>query len=141
MHGINILAQSSWFFTEKILDHLDPYILLIHEDSTEVGHKLILRFQNGFGIEIIQAFFFANTPPVFKVLVLRFLGARIDDSIRVQYTPSAKGNWVHDLEEIISLCRQVACLPPGPRPESGAGGGGLEAIMGRAETCALTQEA
>jgi hypothetical protein len=141
MHGINILAQSSWPFTEKILDHLDPHILLIHEDSTEVGHKLRLRFQNGFGIEIMQAFFFANTPPVFKVLVLRFLGARIDDSIRVRYTPSATGNWVHNLEEIISLCRQVACLPPGPLPESGAVGGALKRLWERAETFVLSQEA
>jgi len=140
MHHMIIVAQSSWSCTENILDHLDPYILLIHEDSTEVGHKLILRFQNGFGIEIIQAFFFA-IPPIFKVSVLRFLGPRIDDSIRVQYTPSAKGNWVHDLEGIISLCRQVACLPPGTVPESGAAGGGLEANMGRAETFVLSQEA
>jgi hypothetical protein len=141
VHLINIIAQSSWFFTENLLDQLDPYILLIHEDSTDVGHKLILRFQNGFGIEIIQPFFFTKTPPVFKVLVLRFLGARIDDSIRVQYSSSAKGNWVHNLAEIISLCRQVACLQPGPLPKSRAVVRGLEVIMGRAETFVLPQKA
>lgn len=112
MHLVNRLAQFSWLNTDIFLNQLDPYVLLIHEDLIDIGHKVTLRFQNGFGIEIIQPFSFNNTPPLFKVLVLRFLGAQMDDSIRVKYSPSPKGNWVDNLEEIFSLCQQVACLKP-----------------------------
>jgi len=111
MSLINNAQQNSWFFSGKFLDHLDPHIILIYGNPMEAEHKLIIRFQNGFGVEILQSFFCRERPPLFKVLVLQFLGPRMKDFKPVEYIPIPKMNWGNNYEEIIHLCHRVAHLP------------------------------
>ncbi len=108
MRPLEIMEQNSWFFSGRFLDHLDPHILLIHEEPTEAVHKLILRFQNGFGIEILYSFLGEEKPLFFKVSVLKFLGPRIKDFKPVQYIPIPPANRVS--KEIMHVCQQVARL-------------------------------
>jgi hypothetical protein len=101
------VKQTSWFFSEKFLDRLDPHILIIHEEPTKTEHKLTLRFQNGFGIEILQSFL-RGEPPVFELLVVKFLGARMKDFEPIR---CLEADWFNSPEEIIHLCQQVAGQP------------------------------
>jgi hypothetical protein len=107
------LKQSSWFFSEAFLEPLDPHILLIHQEERGTGYKIILRFQNGFGVEIRPPFSAGGKVPVFKVkvLVLHFLGSRMKDCKRLPYPAMRKMNWANNDGKLIQFCQQVASLP------------------------------
>ena len=111
MSLINNAQQNSWFFSGKFLDQLDPHIVLIHGNPMEAEHKLILRFQNGFGVEILQSFFCRERPPLFKVLVLQFIGPRMKDFKMLEYFYIQTINWGNEYEKVILLCQRVAQLP------------------------------
>ena len=109
-HGEN-MKQSSWFFSEEFLEPLDPHILLIHKEERGAGHKIILRFHNGFGIEIRPPSSTGGKVPFFKVLILEFLGSRMKDCKRLPYPTMSKMNWANNDEKLIQFCQQVASLP------------------------------
>ncbi len=104
------LKESPWFFSEELLQSLASHILLINQEERETGHKIILRFQNGFGVEILPPSSAVGKVPFFKVLVLEFLGSRIKDCKRL-YHAMPKINWADNNEKLIQFCQQVACLP------------------------------
>ena len=103
--------RNAWFFSRKFLDHLKPHILLIHEEANSSEHKLVLRFQNGFGAEILQLVLDGKKPSFFKVQALEFSGAKLKDAHLVQSVALPEGGWINDREKIIRLCQHVARLP------------------------------
>jgi hypothetical protein len=111
MSLIDNAPQNSWFFSGKFLDHLEPHIILIHGNPMEAEHKLILRFQNGFGVEILQSFCCRERTPLFKVLVLQFIGPRLKDFKTLEYFSIPTINWGNEYEKVIFLCQRVAHLP------------------------------
>ena len=105
------LKQSSWFFSEKFLEPLGPHILLIHKEARGPGHKIILRFQNGFGVEIRPPSPIGGEVPFFKVSVLEFLGSKMKDCQRLPYPAMPKMNWANNDERLILFCQLVASQP------------------------------
>jgi hypothetical protein len=105
------MKQSSWFFSEEFLEPLDPHILLIHQEERGTGHKIILRFHNGFGIEIWPPPSTGGKVPFFKVSALEFLGSRMKDCKRLPYSAMLRMNWANNDEKLIQFCEQVASLP------------------------------
>ena len=103
--------QSSWFFSEEFLEPIDPHILLIHKEARGTGHKIILRFQNGLGVEIRPPSPTGGEVPFLKVLVLEFVGSRMKDCKRLPYPAMPKMNWANNDEKLIQFCQQVASLP------------------------------
>ncbi len=97
-------------FLKELLSHTDPHILMIRGEAGRRGKKLIIRFQNGLGVEILRRCL-SGEPRLFVVTVLRFLGTRIKEYQPAQYVPIPEVNWLHRPEEIIDLCHRVACLP------------------------------
>ena len=115
MSLIDNAQQNSWFFSGKFLDHLDPHIILIHGTPMEAEHKLILRFQNGFGVEILQSFFCRERPPLFKVLVLQFIGPRMKDfkTFRIFIQSNNKlGQWIWESNSPLPPCGPPAWRGP-----------------------------
>lgn len=105
-----IIGLNGMGFLKEILSHTDPHILMIRGEANRLGKKLIIRFQNGLGVEILNRCL-PGDPPLFVVMVIRFLGTRIQQYQPAQYVPIPEVNWLHRTEEIMGLCRQVACLP------------------------------
>jgi len=105
-----LIGLNGMGFFKELLSHTDPHILMIRGEARGPGKKLIIRFQNGLGVEILNRCL-PGEPPLFVVTVIRFLGTRIKDYQPAQYVPIPEVNWLHHPEEIMDLCRQVACLP------------------------------
>ncbi len=107
----NKVHRSFGFLSERFLDHLDPYILLIHAEPAEVEHKLVFRFQNGFGVEILHPLLMGDKSSFFRVMVLKFMGSSMQDFKPVEYLPVPKVNWVDSQEDLMQVCQQVAQQP------------------------------
>jgi hypothetical protein len=105
------LKQSSCLFSEEFLESLVPHILLIHKKARRTGHKFILRFQNGFGVEIRPPSSNGGAVPSFKISALEFLGSRMQDCKSLPYPAAPKINWANKDEKLILFCQQVASLP------------------------------
>jgi hypothetical protein len=95
----------------EFLEPLDPHILLIQKEARATGHKIILRFQNGFGVEIRPPSSGGGEVPFFKVSALEFLGSRMKDCKSFPYPALPKMNWANNDEKLILFCQQVASLP------------------------------
>ena len=97
--------------SEEFLEHIYPYIVVMHEECNREEDILIIRFQNGFGVKILQLVIEEKPPSLFVVMVLRFHGARIKDYKLAQYSSIPEVNWLDGQEDILELCRQVSSLP------------------------------
>lgn len=95
----------------EFLEHIYPYIVVMHEECNQEGDILIIRFQNGFGVKILRLALEAKTPSFFVLMVLKFHGARIKDYKLAQYSSIPEVNWLDGQEDILELCRQVSSLP------------------------------
>jgi hypothetical protein len=95
----------------EFLEHIYPYIVVMHEECNQEGDILIIRFQNGFGVKILRLALEAKNPSFFVLMVLKFHGARIKDYKLAQYSSIPEVNWLDGQEEITELCQKVSCLP------------------------------
>jgi hypothetical protein len=105
--GFNLMLTSKEF-----LEHIIPYTVVMHEECSQEGDILIIRFQNGFGVKILRLALEAKNPSFFVVMVLKFHGSRIKDYKLAQYSCIPEVNWLDGHEEITELCQKVSCLPP-----------------------------
>jgi hypothetical protein len=97
------------------LEQIDPYIVVMHEESSQEGDILIIRFHNGFGVKILRLALEAKTSSFFVVMVLKFHGARIKDFKLAQYISIPEVNWLDKHEDIAELCQKVSDLPANRR--------------------------
>ena len=111
MESQAMMNEVSWYSSREFIDHLDPHIVVIHADASIEGDILIIRFANGFGVKILKPEIDLDTPAIYVVIVLSFLGSRIKEYKLAQYTSIPEVNWLTDPEDIIQLCRQVSGLP------------------------------
>lgn len=98
--------------SKDFLDHIIPYTVVMHEECSQEGDTLIIRFQNGFGVKIMRLELANQTPSFFVVMVLKFHGARIQDYKLAQYVAIPEVNWLDKHEDIARLCLKVSFLPP-----------------------------
>jgi hypothetical protein len=98
--------------SQEFVEHLDPYIVLMHEECSQEEDTLIIRFHNGFGVKILTFPLKGRNPSLFIVMVLKFHGAKIKDYQLAQYSSISELNWLDGPEELIKLCQKVLCLSP-----------------------------
>jgi hypothetical protein len=111
MESLSIIEKISWYYAKEFVEQIDPYIVMIHEDSSNEGDVFIMRFTNGFGVKILQLRLEAAPPSLFVAMVLRFQGARMQDYKLAQYSSIPEVNWLNGYEDIAVICRKVATLP------------------------------
>jgi len=92
----------------ELVKHSEPQFNMIKEEVKPQRNRLLVRFTNGFGLEILQ--FLDEEPPRFVVMVLRFLGPGTDDYKPAQYIPIPEAHWLRRPEEILALGHLVAGL-------------------------------
>jgi hypothetical protein len=92
----------------ELMKHNEPQFHLIKEEVKPQRNRLLIRFANGFGLEILQ--FLDEDPPRFVVMVLRFLGPETDNYKPAQYIPIPEVQWLRQPEEILALGHLVASL-------------------------------
>jgi len=92
----------------ELIKHIGPQFHMIKEEVKPQRNRLLVRFTNGFGLEILQ--FLDEEPPRFVVMVLRFLGPGTDDYKPAQYIPIPEAHWLRRPEEILALGHLVAGL-------------------------------
>jgi hypothetical protein len=92
----------------ELVKHSEPQLHMIKEEVKPRRNRLLVRFANGFGLEILQ--FLDEEPPRFVVMVLRFLGPGTDDYKPAQYIPIPEAHWLRRPEEILALGHRVAGL-------------------------------
>jgi len=96
--------------SKEFLDHIVPYTVVMHEECSQEGDILIIRFQNGFGVKILRLALEEQNPSFFIVMVLKFHGARIKDYKLAQYIPIPEVNWLNEHDDITKICQKVSCL-------------------------------
>ena len=101
------------------LGQIDPYIVVMHEESSQEGEVLIIRFHNGFGVKILRLAVEAKASSFFVVMVVKFHGARIKDYNLAQYISIPEVNWLDKHEDIAELCQRVSDLPRNHRSRVG----------------------
>jgi hypothetical protein len=92
----------------ELVKHIEPQFHMIKEEVKPQRDRLLVRFPNGFGLELLQ--FLDEEPPRFVVMVLRFLGPETDDYTPAQYIPIPEAHWLRRPEEILALGHLVASL-------------------------------
>jgi hypothetical protein len=100
--------------SSEFVEHINPYVVIMHEEPSQEGNILIIRFQNGFGVKIMRLALEAKNPSFFVVMVLKFHGPKIKDFKLAQYSAVPEVNWLNGQEEITDLCQKVSCLPSNP---------------------------
>jgi hypothetical protein len=95
---------------DELLRSLAHRITLVHILTVREKPRLILRFDNGYGVSLLLEAVEENGE-VFEMQVLKFHGAGIKDHKLAQYTRIPEFNR-DNFEEIAGLCRQVSLLPP-----------------------------
>ena len=101
--------------SSELIEQIDPYIVIMHEECSQEGDILIIRFQNGFGVKILRLALESKPPSFFVVMVLKFQGPKIKDFKLAQYSSVPEVNWLDGQEEIARLCQEVSCLPLNPK--------------------------
>ena len=99
----------------EFLEHIGPYVVIMHKERNKEGDILIIRFQNGFGVKIMRLAVEVNNPFFFVVMVLKFHGPRIKYYKFAQYSSVPEVHWLDGHEEITKLCQKVSGLPPNHR--------------------------
>ena len=92
----------------ELVKHIEPQSHMIKAEVKPQRNRLLVRFTNGFGLEILQ--FLDEEPPRFVVMVLRFLGPGTADYKPAQYIPIPEAHWLRRPEEILALGHMVAGL-------------------------------
>jgi hypothetical protein len=97
--------------SKDFMAHIDPHIVIIHEDAGTDRDTCIIRFTNGFGVKILKPMLDVDNPSLFVVMVLKFHGSRIRDYQLAQYTYIPEVNWLEGHADVLELCREVSGLP------------------------------
>jgi hypothetical protein len=94
---------------DEFFQALGTQIALIHLRQLVDKNRLIVRFDNGYGVSLLPMAL-EEDDEVFEMVVIRFFGPRIHDYKVVQYAPVPEFNR-DNFDRIINLCRQVSLLP------------------------------
>jgi hypothetical protein len=73
--------------------------------STTMGHQVIIRFKNQYGVKIYQNFLHKS---LYSVAVLRFFGRHLENYCLVKNSPISEVNWYLKSSEVLSICETVA---------------------------------
>jgi hypothetical protein len=95
-------------FGELIRD-IEPQFHMMQGEVKTQTNRILVRFTNGFGLEILE--FLAEEPALFVVMVLSFLSPGSDGHKLAQYIPIPEVQWLRCPEEVLALGHLVANLP------------------------------
>jgi hypothetical protein len=97
-----VLAPSRCFFRG-----LDDRIVSIHSRQLLAGSQIIVRFQNGYGANILHD---RLEKGLSEIAFLKFFGAGVNDFDFIHDGPVPDLSWCFKPAEIYSLCEAIARL-------------------------------
>lgn len=97
---------STWPVLDFLLKPLKESITCLRVTRAMDGHKAIIRFQNGYGLEIFKYL----EDDFFEMVVIKFPGENIEEYEFANNTPAAHFNLGYSEEDIAQMCVQVSKL-------------------------------
>jgi len=109
MKSVTHSRSACFWHRPELFQALAAQVVLIHFRQAWGENRLIIRFENGYGVTILPVSREGNDE-VFEMLVLRFNGAGMNDHKVMQYAPIPELNR-GNFDEIMDLCKQVSLFP------------------------------
>ena len=108
---------------ERFLAPLSPAIASghrrPHQEGSQGGSQVIVRFQNGYGAMISE---YCRPAGIYEIAPLRFHGPGPDDHELYFRSHVPDLTWCSESDEMVKVCEQIARLrPPEPRSRTAAG--------------------
>jgi hypothetical protein len=98
------LWPSSWPDLSHLLTSLDKRITCLQINQGADGHKAIIRFRNGYGLEIFKYF----DGDSFEMVVIRFTGEGIEEHEFASQTAISRFSLGYSEEDIFKSCSEVS---------------------------------
>ena len=100
------LWPSSWPNLSHLLTSLDSSIICLQISQGDDGHKAIIRFRNGYGLEIFKYL----DGDSFEMVVIRFTGEGIEEYVFASQTAISRFSLGYTEEDIFKTCSTVSEL-------------------------------
>jgi hypothetical protein len=100
------LWPSSWPNLSHLLASLDKSLARLQINQVADGHKAIIRFKNGYGLEIFKSF----DGDFFEMVVIRFAGEDIDRYEFASPAAISRFSLGFTAEDIRRTCSEVSRL-------------------------------
>jgi hypothetical protein len=104
--GVTQVWPSSWPNLSRLLASLDKSIASLQVNQVADGHKAIIRFRNGYGLEIFKYL----DGDFFEMVVIKFTGAGIDTYEFASHPAISRLSLGYTEEDIVGMCTQVSGL-------------------------------
>ena len=97
----------NWPALETLFGPLTDRLVSVHSRALLIGEQIILRFENGYGANILTN---RLKEGLSELAVVKFFGPGIDEFNVVQDGPAPDLAWCYTLEEIFRLCDRISQL-------------------------------
>ena len=97
---------SSWPNLSRLLNSLDKNITCLQINRAEDGHKALIRFKNGYGLEIFKYL----DSDSFEMVVIRFTGEVIDKYEFASHSGVSRFSLGYSEKDIFRTCAEVSGL-------------------------------
>jgi len=97
---------STWPNLSRLLTSLDKNITCLQINQAEDGHKALIRFKNGYGLEIFKYL----DSDFFEMVVIRFTGDAIDKYDFASHPAVPRFSLGYTEEDIFHTCSEVSLL-------------------------------
>jgi hypothetical protein len=97
---------SSWPNLSRLLTSLNKKIACLQINRVEDGHKALIRFKNGYGLEIFKYL----DSDYFEMVVIRFTGEAIDKYEFASYSAVSRFSLGYTEEDIFRTSADVSRL-------------------------------
>jgi hypothetical protein len=97
----------NWPTQENLFGPLTDRLVSVHTRALLIGEQIILRFENGYGANILTN---RLKKGLSELAVVKFFGPGIDQFDFVQDGPAPDLAWCYSLDEIFRLCDRISQL-------------------------------
>ncbi len=104
--GGSRLWPSSWPNLSHLLTSLNKSITCLQINQVTDGHKAIIRFKNGYGLEIFKYL----DGDFFEMVVIRFTGEGVDKYEFASHAAISRFSLGYTEEDIFRTCTEVSGL-------------------------------